>query len=419
MLQAVTQGNYWMRRRCLAILLLLALAPVTGMADEYRLYRIIGSELELYRRIELEPDTASTPVSLYEMEIPQLRAAGLYDVRPEDMADEFRRPLSRGDGLLWDAPRSRWIGFESEASGRLVSLDQNDEERATTILHEFEIVPDAYFQLWPTSDANTCIATLTHYNGDWLPKVTRLQFAENGEIASLETWEMADRDPELMRAVYGTPRPLHEYRSSFFPTVSRKGRVYTVVESITEWDFNVLPPLRVLKQGDVINGYMQCAVSPSGEIVAAVSSRDECCIDLWNATDERPFQSLLLQEGGEWLTGGVVAFTPDGQYLWYDSIFSGHLRVWRCSDWMELDAYRFGDYALFGAMHSAEWITISRDAPFEEEPSEWVHRGPYDPDSPPLAREPNGPHEPDFSTNALLKGLIFGMLQELLIRDDD
>jgi hypothetical protein len=119
------------------------------------------------------------------------------------------------------------------------------------------------------------------------------------------------------------------------------------------------------------------------------------------------------------LTGGIVAFTPDGHYLWYDSIFSGQLRVWRCNDWTELDSYRFGEYALFGSMHLAEWITISRDIPFEAEPSEWIHRGPYDPDAPPLPREPGAAHEPDFSTNALLKGLLFGFLQELLIRDDD
>jgi hypothetical protein len=286
---AVPRNEFCTRSRCLAALLVLV-TPLTGEADEYRLYRFVGSELELYRRIEFEPNPAIPPPIGFEgVEAAQLRAAGFYDVLPEDMADESRRPMSRGDGFLWDGPRSRWIGFESEANGRLVSLEQNDPQRTTTLLHELEIVPDAYYQLWSTSDASTYIATLTHYEGDWLPKVTRLQFAEDGQIASLETWDMADRDPERMRAVYGTLRPQHEYQSSFFSTVSREGQVYTVVENITEWDFDVLPPLGVLEGPGEFDGYMQCAVSPSGEIVAAISSRDDCYLDLWNGTDERPF----------------------------------------------------------------------------------------------------------------------------------
>lgn len=95
-----------------------------------------------------------------------------------------------------------------------------------------------------------------------------------------------------------------------------------------------------------------------------------------------PENDLAQNKGQREPSPGCVAFTPNGQYLWYDSIFSADLRVWRCADWVELDAYRLRDkhFPTNSFYNTAEWIVLRRDAPFEAEPTDWLERGPYEPD---------------------------------------
>jgi hypothetical protein len=393
---------------CLWASIAFAACTSPSQADEYRLYRIVGSELELYRRVDYEPETSNDEQVVSET--PSLRELGLFDIRPEDLADESRRPQSRGDGLLWDAPRSRWVGLLSEVSGTLISLPQSGEDAAALTLHEFEIDAETGISIWATSDANVFFVLQESWNGDWLPKVTRMQFGENGQIASIETWDMADRDPERMRAAYGKPRAQHEYEDPFMATVSRGGHILTVVRNISMWDFNTLPPRHVLQRPDESRSYLQCAVSPDDALVAAVSAGDGCHLDLWRIDEERPFQSFPLQEH-DWLCGGFVSFTSDGEYLWYNSMFAGTLRVWRCSDWVELDAFQFEELAMPISSNAAEWVIARRDAPFEAEPTEWYEHGPYVP----LPPSPG----PDFSPEALTKAVIIGLLTSWLPRADD
>ncbi len=358
------------------IALLISTSAVPASAGEVRLYRIVGSELELYNRVECDVELDSTA----EVQQSTLREAGLFDIHPDDMADEARRLRSRGDGLLWDAPRARWIGFSSEESSTLITLAPDEVAGAFLELYTFEPVRESYSLLWSTNDPNVFFATFEDIEMQELPTVARIEFNNDADLPSIEMWDISDRDPERMNAAYGTPFAQHEYRNYIWTVVSQASHLFTLASNVTMWEFGVLPPARVFNCIDASHHYLHLRASPDGELFAAMSSDDRCYIDLWKFDEETPFLSIPLQESG-WLNGGCVAFTPDGQYLWYDSIFSHDVRVWRCEDWVELDAYRIEgkDLNSFIRNHSAEWIVVSRDEPFEAEPTDWIERGPFEP----------------------------------------
>ncbi len=401
------------RLLCLTATVFTILAS-TSQADEYRLYRIVGSELELYRRLEFEPDT--NRFVPYVDETTQLRDAGFFDIKPEDMAEESRRPQTRGDGFLWDAPRSRWIGFDGESSATLVAFSQDNVERTLVTLHEFEPAREGFAFLSPTNDPSIYFATFSDWDLRGLPMIARIVFGEDSVAPSVEMWDMSDRDPKLMREIYGTPFPNDDYFDSAWSTVSTSGHVLTLANYISEWEFGVMPPMHSTIRAD--GSYPQFAVSPEEDLVAAVDTNDGCTLNVWRTTEETPFLSVPLQET-DWLSGGIVAFTPDGEYLWYDSIFSDDLRVWRCADWVELDAYQIEDKSdpTFSSFNTAEWVVLHRDAPFEEEPTEWLKRGPYVPDEPDDSWGDNG--EPGFTVENIVRVVVLGVLTDLLSEPDE
>lgn len=271
-------------------------------ADEYRLYRIVGPELELYSRVEWDFDSRE-PMSS-EVEIAGLREAGLFDIRAEDMADEARRPQSRADGLLWDAPRSRWIGFAGDTSMTLVALSQDDAERTFVPLYEFEPVRESFALLHPTDDPNIFFANFMDAEMQELPTIARVEFGDGDEPVTVEMWDMSDRDPERMQAIYGRPIPRHEYRDPFWSLVSRDGRVVTVATKITTWEFGVMPPLRIQNFPDDSYSCWQVSISPNGELLAGVDSSDGCRLNVWQMPNETPIVSVPLQEpeSSGWLT---------------------------------------------------------------------------------------------------------------------
>ncbi len=303
---------------------ILTVCDVTAHADEYRLYRIVGSELELYRRLEFEPDT--NRFVPYVDETTQLRDAGFFDIHPEDMADAARRPTSRGDGFLWDAPRSRWIGLDDEVGDTLVALSQDDAERRLVPLYEFEPIRDSYALLSPSDDPDVFFVTIGDWDMEGLPTIARIIFGDDAASPAVELWDMADRDPERMRAIYGTPFPNREYFASEGSTVSRDDQVFTLATNIAIWDFGVMPPVHVLNRANESSAYLFLAVSPEGGLVAAIDSSDGCTLNVWRTTEETPFLSVPLQES-DWLSGGIAG--PASSSHWCESTLAESQRLWR------------------------------------------------------------------------------------------
>ncbi len=62
-------------------------------------------------------------------------------------------------------------------------------------------------------------------------------------------------------------------------------------------------------------------------------------------------------------------------------------------------------------------MVLRRDAPFEEEPTEWLERGLYEPHEPDDSRAENG--EPDFSAGNIIRVIVLGVLTELLSGPDE
>ncbi len=82
-------------------------------------------------------------------------------------------------------------------------------------------------------------------------------------------------------------------------------------------------------------------------------------------------------------SGGIALFTREGDHLWVIDVHAGDLRVWRCSDWVETDAYTIDAVKLpimSSMFRPAEWIIVGRDAPFEPEPTEWHARSLFQPE---------------------------------------
>jgi hypothetical protein len=350
-------------RRCPIALLLSALAGTAFADSEYAIYRVHEETLVRSGTFVLDADYVAFSMSAdgghilaqecerdgIKLQDGSSRTAIIDRTGDATVVTWTSEPLHRQ--FVWDDEQTRWLGFTGDDA--LVSVQVEDGEVSVTEMKAAPLFPWDWIEILDLESPG--LFGVVYHDQFSTSEVEILDCrGESAEV--IRNWESP------VSGVFQTILSRDELAGTFEKGAGGLAQLWNVEDGEALGAFQSGVSLDRFPQFDDID------LSTDGTMIAGLTAMaDGAAIEVWYTADASRVLNLEIED----IFVGQIAFSEDGEYLWFWN-HDGHLRVWQCSDWQEAAHFLVPDDFYFGpgAIDRRPWLILNGSTPPEAIPLE-------------------------------------------------